>query len=130
MLRSTWMAGVAALVGIGIGSAALAADEGGWVVRICRGQTEASAIKITVSDGKAKKELVNWQSDNQVTNFPVPAPLATADKLSVTADSEPGDGKVTMCILQGRAPAKTMKFTDLLEATAAKGDTDESCPCK
>jgi hypothetical protein len=129
MQRSMWIMGAATL-GLCIGSAAPAADDGGWTVRICRGQTEASAIKISVGDGKTTKELINWQSDNQVTNFPVPAPLATADKLMVKADSEPGDGKVTMCILQGRVPAKTMKFTDLLEATAAKGDTDESCPCK
>ena len=82
MQRSTWMVGAAAL-GICIGGTALAADQAGWAVRICRGQTEASAIKITVGDGKAQKELVNWQSDNKKTDFPVPAPLAMAKKLTV-----------------------------------------------
>ena len=129
MQRVTWMVGAAAL-GIFIGGTALAADQSGWAVRICRGQTEASAIKITVSDGKATKELVNWQSDNEKTDFPVPAPLATAAKLTVNADSEPADGKVAMCIMWNHGPAKTMKFNDLLTASAAQADKDDTCPCK
>jgi len=129
MQRWTLMVGAAAL-GIGIAGAALAADQSGWAVRICRGETEAAAIKITVSEGKEQKELVNWQSDNQVTNFPVPAPLATAKKLTVTADSEPADGKVMMCIMWNDRPAQTMKFNDLLTSSAGQKDRDDSCPCK
>src|SRR5512143_2619042 len=129
MQRSTWMVGAAAL-GICIGGTAQAADKTGWAVRICRGQTEASAIKITVSDGKAQKELVNWRSDNEKTNFPVPAPMAMAKKLTVTADSEPADGKVVMCIMWDHAAAKTMNFKDLLTASAGQKDKDDSCPCR
>ena len=129
MQRVTWMAGAVAL-GIFVGGAALAADKTGWAVRICRGETEESAIKITVSDGKAQKELVNWQSDSEKTNFPVPAPLAMAKKLTVIADSEPPDGKVVMCIMWDHTAAKTMKFNDLLTDGAAQGDKDDSCPCR
>jgi hypothetical protein len=129
MQRSTWMVGAAAL-GICIGGTALAADKAGWAVRICRGQTEASAMKITVGDGKKQKELVNWQSDSKATDFAVPAPLATAKKLTVTVDSEPPDGRVVTCVMYNHAPAKTMKFNDLLSVTVAKSDKDDTCPCK
>lgn len=129
MQRSTWMIGALAL-GIGFAGTALAADKGGWAVRICRGQTEAAAIKITATDGKTSKELVNWQSDNRTTNFPVPKPLAMAKKITVTADSEPADGKVVMCIMWDHTAAKTMKFNDLLTDSASKGDKDDTCPCR
>ena len=129
MQRLTWMVGAVAL-GICIGGTALAARKTGWSVLICRGQTEASAIKITVSDGKAHKVLANWQSDNKKTKFAVPSPMTMAKKLSVTADSEPADGKVVMCIMWDHGAAKTMKFNDLLTASAGQKDKDDSCPCK
>ena len=129
MQRLTWMVGAAAL-GICIGGTASAADRSGWMVRICRGQTEAAAMKITVGDGTTQKELVNWQSDTKRTDFPVPSPLAMAEKLTVTSDSEPADGKVAMCVMWDHAPAKTMKFNDLMSVTVAKGDKDPTCPCK
>ena len=129
MQRSTWMVGAAAL-GICIGGTALAADKAGWAVRICRGQTEASAMKITVGDGTTQKELVNWQSDNKATDFAVAAPLAMAPKLTVTVDSEPADGRVVTCVMYNHAPAKTMKFNDLLSVTVAQSDKDDTCPCK
>lgn len=129
MRRSTWIVG-AVVLGACIGGAALAADQAGWAVRICRGQTEASTIKITIGDGKAEKLLIDWRSDNQTTNFPVPAPLATARKLTVTADSAPADGKVVMCIMWDHTSAKTMRFTDLLTASAKRGEKDDSCPCR
>ena len=122
------MVGAAAL-GMLIGGASQAADTG-WSVRVCRGQNEASAIKLTATDGKTTKELVNWQSDNPKTDFAVPAPLTTAATITVTADSEPADGKVALCVLWDKTPAKTMKFNDLMSATVAKGATDDSCPCK
>jgi hypothetical protein len=112
-----------------IGGTAQAADQG-WAVRICRGQTEASAMKITVGDGTASKELVNWQSDNEQTNFAVPAPLGSAATLTVSIDSEPDDGKVAACVMWKGAPAKTMTFNDQLQVTAAQADSDPSCPCK
>ena len=121
------MVGAAAL-GMLIGGAAQAADTG-WSVRVCRGQNEASAIKLTATDGKTTKELVNWQSDNPKTDFAVPAPLTTAATITVTADSEPADGKVALCVLWNGAPAKAMKFNDLLSVDVAKGDTDAGCPC-
>lgn len=129
MQRSTWMVGAAAL-GIFIGGTALAADQAGWAVRICRGETEASAMKITVANGTAQKELVNWQSDNKTTDFAVPALLAMAPKLTVTVDSEPADGRVVTCVMFNHAPVKTMKFNDLLSVTVAQSDKDDTCPCK
>ena len=128
MQRLTRMAAGAALV-MAIGGTAQAADEG-WAVRICRGQSEASAMKILLVDGQTLTPLINWQSDNQQTTFKVPAPLATAAKLTVAIDSEPDDGKVTACLLWKGAPAKTMKFNDQFQATAAQTDSDPSCPCK
>lgn len=128
MRRVTWMVGAAAL-GMLVGGTARAADAG-WAVRVCRGQNEAAAIKLTVGDGTTTKELVNWQSDNPKTDFAVPAPLSSAAKLTVTADSEPADGKVALCVLWNGAPAKAMKFNDLMSATVAQADKDDSCPCK
>lgn len=129
MTRSKWMVGAAAF-GLCLGSAAWGADQKGWAVRICRGQTEASAIEIEVGDGKSDHELVNWKSDNVETTFAVPAPYATAKSLKVEADSEPDDGKVVMCVLWNGAPAKTMQFNDELEVTVAQGAKDDTCPCK
>jgi hypothetical protein len=123
------MVGAAAL-GLCLGGTAQAADQQGWAVRICRGQSEASAIKIEVGDGKSERQLVNWKSDDVETTFVVPAPFATAKTLKVEADSEPDDGKVVMCVMWNGAPAKTMKFNDELEVTVAQGDTDDACPCK
>jgi hypothetical protein len=120
----------AAVLGVLIGGTAQAADDAGWAVRICRGQSEAAAIKLTVGDGKTQKELVNWQSDNEQTDFPVPAPLTMAPKLHVIADSEPADGQVAICVMWKNTPAKAMKFNDLLEVSVAQTDTDDSCPCK
>jgi len=116
-------------VGLLIGGSARAADTG-WSVRICRGQTEASAIEIEVEEGKVEKKLVNWRSDNPKTDFAVPAPLATAKTLTVEADSEPDDGQVAMCVFWNGVPAKTMTFTDELEVSVAQGARDDSCPCK
>jgi hypothetical protein len=111
-------------------SAAPAFAKGGWVVRICRGFTEASAIKISVGKPGGKDQLlVNWQSDNRHTDFPVHGKLMTATQLHVLADSEPGDGKVAMCVLYKGAATKAMNFTDLLEVTAAQKDTDAACKC-
>jgi hypothetical protein len=108
---------------------ALAAD--GWVVRICRGATEAAAIKISVGKaGGTDQPLVNWQSDAKQTDFPVlDTLLKVGDKLHVKADSEPADGKVSMCVLFNGKPAKAMNFTDLEEATVDSKDTDAGCKC-
>lgn len=128
MRRLTWMVGAVAL-GMSIAGAARAADSG-WSVRICRGQTEAAAIKIEAEEGKVEKLVVNWQSDNTQTDFAVPAPLATAKTLKIEADSEPADGKVVLCVFWNGAPAKTMRFNDELEDSVTQGATDDSCPCK
>ena len=107
-----------------------AAMDPGWSVRICRGQTEASAMKIMVGEKSADTQLVNWQSDTGQTTFALPDKLATAKSVSVSIDSEPADGKVTACVMWQGKPAKTMKFNDLLTVTAAQTDSDPSCPCK
>jgi hypothetical protein len=110
-------------------SAAPALAKGGWVVRICRGFTEASAIKISVGKPGGKDQLlVNWHSDNKHTDFPVHGKLMTAKQLHVVADSEPSDGKVAMCVLYKGAAAKAMNFNDLLEVTADQKDSD-ACKC-
>lgn len=112
-----------------VSAPAFAAD--GWVVRICRGSTEASAIKIEVGKpGGEDRLLVNWQSDAKETDFPVSdSMLAAGDSLHVDADSEPDDGKVAMCVLYNGKPVKAMNFNDELEVTAKKTDTDANCKC-
>ena len=93
-------------------SAAPALAQNGWVVRICRGATEASAIKITVGKpGGTDQLLVNWQSDAKETDFPVQDTLMPAtDQLRVVADSEPADGKVAMCVLYNGAAGQGDEF--------------------
>jgi len=112
-------------------AAAPAFAAGGWTVRICRGATEASAIKISVGNpGSPDVELVNWKSDAKETDFPVADTLLKAGpKLHVKADSEPADGVVSMCVLYNGKPAKAMNFTDLQEATVGEKDTDAGCKC-
>lgn len=111
-------------------SSAPAFAGGGWDVRVCRGFTEASAIKISVGKPGGKNHLlVNWRSDNTKDDFPVHGKLATGKSLHVVADSEPGDGKVAMCVLYKGKVAKAMNFTDLFEVTAAQTDTDAACKC-
>lgn len=127
MTRFGWSVGAIALAA---SWSAIAAAQGGWAVRICRGQTEAAAMKIAVGDGKTSQQLVNWRSDNQQTSFAVPASLATAGTLTVSIDSEPADGQVAACVMWKDAPAKAMQFTDQLSVTVAQADKDDSCPCK
>ncbi len=127
MMRFGWSVGVMMLAA---SWAVSAQAQGGWAVRICRGQTEAAAMKISVGDGKTSKELVNWRSDSTQTDFAVPAPLATAERLTVGIDSEPADGAVAACVLWNGAAAKAMQFTDQLSATVGQADKDDSCPCK
>ncbi len=104
---------------------ALAKDE--WVVRICRGVTEASAIKISAGPKGKETQVVNWQSDNKKTDFPVKDDVA---QLHVMADSEPADGKVSMCVLYGEKPVKAMNFNDMLDVTADKtAGADSGCKC-
>ena len=112
-------------------SAAPAFAKGGWVVRVCRGFTEASAIKISVGKpGGKDRLLVNWKSDAKQTDFPVRDSLLRAGaELHVTADSEPADGKVAMCVLYNGKSVKAMNFTDLLDATASKTGSDDACKC-
>jgi hypothetical protein len=122
------------MIGIGMAALALSAApalaKGGWVVRICRGFTEAAAIKISVGVPNGKNQLlVNWKSDNKKDDFPVHGKLMTAKQLHVIADSEPPDGKVAMCILYKGTPTKAMNFKDLLEVTASQKDTDNTCQC-
>ncbi|MDX2168101.1 MAG: hypothetical protein SF182_13590 [Deltaproteobacteria bacterium] len=107
-----------------------AAMDPGWSVRICRGQTEASEMKIMVGEKSADTQLVNWQSDSGQTTFPLPEKLATAKSISVSIDSEPADGKVTACVMWQGKPAKTMKFNDLMAATVVQTESDPACPCK
>ena len=119
-----------AVATLALSAAPAFAKGGGWVVRVCRGFTEASAIKISVgTHGVKDKLLVNWQSDNKKDDFPVHGKLSTAKELHVVADSEPPDGKVAMCVLYKGAPAKAMNFKDLLEVTVARSDADNSCQC-
>lgn len=118
---------VMVLVSLVVGAApALAAE--GWVVRICRGFTEASAIKISAGPkGGTASEVANWQSDSTQLEFPV---KSDAKQLNVTADSEPADGKVAMCVLHGGKAVKAMNFNDLLEVTADQGaGSDSACKC-
>jgi hypothetical protein len=108
----------------------LAADT--WVVRICRGATEASAIKISVGKpGADGQTLVNWQSDAKETDFPVAdTMMPTGDQLRVVADSEPADGKVAMCVLSGATAVKAMNFTDKMDVNASKSAAaDAACKC-
>jgi hypothetical protein len=122
--------GVTVLAAAALALTAAPAFADGWVVRICRGTTEASAIKISVGKpGASDTLLVNWQSDNLETDFPVPAALANAASLHVAADSEPADGKVAMCVLYKGAATKAMNFNDLLEVTADQKGTDANCKC-
>jgi hypothetical protein len=107
---------------------ALAAD--GWVVRICRGATEAAAIRIEANEeGRIVELLTNWKSDVVTTDFPLPPKMAHAKQVHVVADSEPADGKVALCVLYAGKPAKAMNFTDLMEASVAQSDSDSSCAC-
>ena len=123
------------VTGIAVAVLALAAAptlaQTGWVVRICRGATEASAIKITVGKpGGNDQLLVNWRSDAKETDFPVQDTLmAATDQLHVAADSEPADGKVAMCVLYNGTAVKAMNFTDKLDATAGQKGTDAACKC-
>jgi hypothetical protein len=119
-----------ALAALALGAAPGWAAEG-WVVRICRGATEASAIKILVGKpGGSDQPLVNWQSDAKQTDFPVADTLlAAGDALHVAADSEPADGAVAMCVLYNGAPVKAMNVTDKLAVTAARTDKDDGCKC-
>ena len=113
-------------------SAAPALAQSGWSVRICRGATEASAIKITVGKPGGKDvQLVNWQSDAKETDIPVQDTLlGPTEQLRVVADSEPADGKVAMCVLANGIPVKAMNFTDKLDVTASqKGAADAACKC-
>jgi hypothetical protein len=111
-------------------SAAPALASGGWVVRICRGFTEASKIKISVGKPNGKDTLlVNWRSDNRRTDFPVKGKLKTAAKLHVSADSEPGDGQVSMCVLYRGTPVQAMNFKDLLDVTADQKGSGDDCKC-
>ena len=122
--------GMTVVVGAVLALSAAPAFARGWVVRICRGQTEASAIKISVgAPGSTDQLLVNWQSDNTETDFPVSKKLDSAPQLHVNADSEPADGKVAMCVLYKGKPAKAMNFNDLLDVTADKTGTDKDCRC-
>jgi hypothetical protein len=112
-------------------SAAPALAKDGWIVRICRGFTEASKIKISVAAPNGKDHLlVNWQSDNKKTDFRVKGQLAKAKQLHVTADSEPADGKVSMCVLYGGKAVKAMNFNDLLDVTGDQtAGVDSGCKC-
>lgn len=111
-------------------SAAPALAKGGWMVRVCRGFSEAAKIKISVGKpGGNDRLLVNWKSDDRSTDFPVAGKLMTAKTLHVTADSEPPDGKVAMCVLYKGAAVKAMNFKDLLEVTAEQKGTDPDCKC-
>jgi len=123
--------GITLVAAIGLVLPALpAAAADGWAVRICRGFTEASSIEIKAGEAGGKDQLlVNWKSDNTATDFPLPAALKNAKKIHVAADSEPGDGTVSMCVLYNGAAAKGMNFNDELEATVAQGDKDTSCKC-
>jgi hypothetical protein len=124
--------GITVLVGAALGLAATPAfGAGGWVVRICRGATEAAAIKIMVGNpGSPDVELVNWKSDVKETDFPVADTLLkVGSQLHVKADSEPADGKVAMCVLQNGKPAKAMNFVDLADVTVGEKDTDTGCKC-
>ena len=104
--------------------------KGGWTVRVCRGFTEAGRIKITVGTPKGPDRLlVNWKSDDRSTDFPVAGKLMTVKTLHVTADSEPPDGKVAMCVLYKGAVVKAMNFKDLLDVTAEQQGTDADCKC-
>jgi hypothetical protein len=109
-------------------TAAPALANDGWVVRICRGFTEASAIKIEAGPkGGKDAPVVNWQSDNKKDDFPV---KSDATQLHVTADSEPADGKVSMCVLYDGKPVKALNFNDLLDVTADKtAGVDSGCKC-
>ena len=127
MNLSAWMIGAALLATC---CTPAAADSGGWAVRICRGQSEASAMKITVGEKSADTLLVNWQSDSDQTNFALPAKLEKAKSINVSIDSEPADGKVTACVMWQAKPAKMMKFNDLMSVTVAQTDSDPACPCK
>lgn len=111
-------------------SAAPAFAKGGWMVRICRGFTEASRIKITVGKpGSADHLLVNWKSDDRTTDYPVSGKLRTVKTLHVNADSEPPDGKVAMCVLYHNTAVKAMNFKDLLDVTAEQKGADPDCQC-
>jgi hypothetical protein len=105
--------------------------QNGWVVRVCRGFTDAADIKISVGKPGGKSQLlVNWQSDAKETDFPLSDEMLSGGKeLHVTADSEPANGKVAMCVLYKGKPVKAMNFTDLLEVTASQTGTDTNCKC-
>ena len=111
-------------------SAPPAFAKGGWVVRVCRGFTEASKIKITVGQpGSKDRLLVNWKSDDRATDYPVAGKLKAVKTLHVNADSEPPDGKVSMCVLYKGAAVKAMNFKDLLDVTAEQKGSDPDCKC-
>jgi hypothetical protein len=99
----------------------------GWVVRICRGFTDAASIKISAGAKGKEESVVNWRSDNKQLDYPVKSDLK---QLHVMADSEPADGRVSMCVLHGAKAVKAMNFNDMLDVTADQtaGD-DKGCKC-
>jgi hypothetical protein len=124
-----------AVVAVAVAALALSASAahaaGGWVVRICRGGTEAAGIKITVAKPGGKEQaLIHWKSDVKETDFPVSdTTIAAGDQLQVKADSDPPDGQVAMCVMYDGNPVKAMNFNDLMEVTASKTGKDDTCQC-
>jgi hypothetical protein len=107
-----------------------AAAAGGWVVRVCRGFTEADKIEIKVGATSNNPQLLaNWKSDDVATDFPVPKPLKQSKTLYVHADSEPADGLVAMCVLYRGKPAQAMNFKDLQDVTVKRDAKDDACKC-
>ncbi len=106
------------------------APRGGWFVRVCTGQTEASGIDLEVGLGGDSSSHRHWRkwTSSQPSEFDFPADLQNVQEVWIKGTADPEDRNVNMCVGYRDHITQKMTFDASEEHETSQGDSD-SCDC-
>jgi hypothetical protein len=106
------------------------AQKNGWFVRVCKTQTEASAIKLEIGLGGnsgSHRPWRTWQSNDEA-EFDVPEDLRSVQEIWIKGTAIPEDRNVHMCVCFVDHVTQRMTFDADEEHETSQTDNDD-CGC-
>lgn len=110
--------------------ATLAAQGRGWEVFFCKGETEATGVRLRIGVGGDRNSHTDWTTwtTNQAEWLAVPEKYQHVREIWIRGDAQPRDRNVHMCIHYNRESKQKLTFDEGEEHEVSQGDSDD-CGC-
>lgn len=106
------------------------AQKNGWYIRVCKTQTEASAIELEVGLGGQSGSHRKWKlwNSSDEAEFDFPDDLRSVREVWIKGIAKPEDRNVSMCVCYIDHVTQKMTFDADEEHETSQTDSDD-CEC-